>query len=161
MLIINKIYQKTLQQSVLKTFVIFFLVSTTFSVASSLLLFYYDIPLKNEEDIFEMGTFFEFTFAVIYAPLLETLLFTLLPYLVFSKFSKNMVWFIAITSVLFGLIHTYSVAYVIITFFIGIFLNTFFWIVIHKKNMASAFFLTCLMHALYNFFVFLMNIFAE
>jgi membrane protease YdiL (CAAX protease family) len=155
--IINKIYQKTLQQSILKTFVIFFVISIVYTFLCSFLVEYFNIPLKNKEDIFEMGKFFKFTLAVIYAPLFETLLFTLLPYLVFSKFSKNMVWFIAITSVLFGLIHTYSVAYVIITFFIGIILNTFFWIVIHKKNMASAFFLTCLFHSLHNLIAFFIN----
>jgi hypothetical protein len=97
-----------------------------------------------------------FFLVVIVAPIFETLLFNVLPIKVVQFFIKNKYAIILLSSLGFALIHTYSFAYVIMTYFGAIGLNTFYLVIEEKKGFIIAIGLTTLLHSIYNLFGFLL-----
>ncbi len=60
--------------------------------------------------------------AVAFAPLVETLFFQLIPFKLLSKIRfmrENPIWIIIISALIFGMLHYYSIHYMIATFFMG------------------------------------------
>jgi hypothetical protein len=94
--------------------------------------------------------------AVIFGPLLETLIFqTLIIYLVKKILPKFELIAILISGILFGLGHFYSGAYVVYTTIIG-FVLAFVYIFSLKKGF-NAFFVVFAIHALHNLTMFITN----
>lgn len=96
-----------------------------------------------------------FVLVVIIAPIFETLIFNTLPIKAIHFFIKNKLIVILLSSLAFALIHTYSIAYMIMTYFGAIGLNTFYLIMEERKGFLEAVGLTMLLHSIYNFFGFL------
>lgn len=97
-----------------------------------------------------------FVLVVIVAPIFETLLFNVLPIKIVQYFIKNKYAIILVSSIGFALIHTYSILYVIMTYFGAMGLNTFYLVIEEKKGFINAVGLTILLHAVYNVFGFLL-----
>jgi hypothetical protein len=97
-----------------------------------------------------------FFLVVIVAPIFETLLFNVLPVKLIQFFIKNKFIIILLSSFGFALIHTYSIVYVIMTYFGAIGLNMFYLVTEEKKGFLNAIGLTALLHSIYNLFGFLL-----
>lgn len=90
--------------------------------------------------------------AILFAPLMETILIQAVPYLFLKKVCKLNHDIIAVLtmSVLFALIHHYNWLYVVATFFGGLILNSFYIFIYKNNDFLVAFWLTVLLHTLYN-----------
>jgi membrane protease YdiL (CAAX protease family) len=97
-----------------------------------------------------------FLLVVIIAPFIETLLFNTLPIKIIQYFIKNKYIIILLSSIVFALIHTYSVAYIFMTYFGAISINTFYLVTEEKKGLLKASGLTVLLHSVYNLIGFLL-----
>jgi len=93
---------------------------------------------------------------VIVAPIFETLLFNVLPIKAIQFFIKNKLVIVLLSSLGFASIHTYSIVYLIMTYFGAIGLNTFYLVIEEKKGFLNAIGLTVLLHSIYNLFGFLL-----
>ncbi len=113
-------------------------------------------PLESANNNFG----FLFLTAVIIAPLAETLLFQMLPFWVFRKaqyFCKHRFAVVALSGIIFGLQHYYSLLYMIITIFIGMILMYGYTV----KWRKHAFWNVTLMHALWNLHILLIDRFID
>jgi membrane protease YdiL (CAAX protease family) len=99
--------------------------------------------------------------AVMVAPLFETLLFQSLIIEIICKIikrpRKNICIAVIASSLAFALNHTYSISYVIITFFIGIIFALTYYLGRYRKE--SAILLVFIIHAMYNLSSSLYNMF--
>ena len=104
----------------------------------------------------------ELPLAVIIAPIIETLVFQHLIFLIFRKWipiKNKYFWAILISSVLFGLMHKYNVIYIIFAFLQGITLGYCYYF--YKRNLVKAFWSTALVHAAHNSIAVLVASFFE
>ena len=100
----------------------------------------------------------EFLLVVIFAPLVETLIFQY--FLVNLSISLTMLLFkreyiilaIMMPAMAFGLAHTYNYMYMASTFVTGLLFNTFYMVVKYRKQ--DAYSCTTIVHGLYNLFIF-------
>ena len=94
----------------------------------------------------------EYLIAVVVAPLIETLLFQSLIIEIICKFIKRPrknIWISVITSSLaFSLNHTYSISYMVITFFAGVILAKAYYLGRYRKE--GAIVLVFAIHSMYN-----------
>ncbi len=93
----------------------------------------------------------ELPLAVIIAPIIETLIFQHLVFLIFRKWIhiKNKYgWAILVSSILFGLGHMYNVIYIIFAFLQGLTLAYCYYF--YKRNIVKAFWSTAIVHAIHN-----------
>lgn len=70
---------------------------------------------------------FDFVSVILVAPLIETALFQALPYYLLNKidFFRKRIWLIIlVSSIIFSLLHIYSILYVLFAFFPGVLLMT-------------------------------------
>lgn len=70
---------------------------------------------------------FDFVSVILVAPLIETALFQALPYYLLNKidFFRERIWLIIlVSSIIFALLHIYSISYVLFAFFPGVLLMT-------------------------------------
>lgn len=140
-----------------KTNFLFFII-LLINITFSLLLKLINIDF-GDSGLEEYPDYVKFLFVVALAPVIETVLFNLLPIKILQYvnfFKKNPLYVIFIASVVFSLTHTYSIAYVFMTYIGAITLNTFFIVVQIKKNTKIAFILTVLLHSAYNLIGFLL-----
>lgn len=89
--------------------------------------------------------------AIVLAPILETFFIQFLVFKVFQLFNNRRCydgWYILTSAILFGIMHTYNIPYMINTFFIGIVLA--YGIYFYKRQPAKAFWTVTLIHALRN-----------
>ena len=111
---------------------------------------------ENESlaDVFVMSVFF--------APLIETLVFQLLvielTLLIFRIFRLNygFCFSIVLSSILFGLTHSYNIYYIGYTMFSGAVLAFFYLIARNRKDM-NGYLVVTIVHAVSNFFAFILN----
>lgn len=104
----------------------------------------------------DAGKGVEFIFAIILAPCGETFLCNFFPNLVLRAFTTRFYILLIVPSILFAFNHTYNPLYVVYTFFGGIILN-YFYLKSREVEQSTipALIWTCLLHASFNFFVFL------
>ncbi|MBB5395561.1 type II CAAX prenyl endopeptidase Rce1 family protein [Mucilaginibacter sp. AK015] len=113
-----------------------------------------DIKLINNP-IETEGLVSQIILACVVAPLLETLLLVKLPNILLQKAGiKNSLLLIIIPAALFGLLHHYSLLYIVVMFGNGLVMN-FFYIYCLKTGY-RAFYRVALLHCLYNLFAVLM-----
>ncbi len=101
------------------------------------------ISALNENPVFTI------IMAVIYAPLIETLLFQMLPWFILSKSKlvrRHRIIAVVASALIFGVLHYYSVFYMIATFMIGM---VFMWAYI-VKNGKNPYWNVVLLHAVWN-----------
>ncbi|RYY23368.1 MAG: CPBP family intramembrane metalloprotease [Chitinophagaceae bacterium] len=99
-----------------------------------------------------------FVAAVIVAPILETYIFQKgIINFALLNFKTTKLVAILLSATGFGLIHTYSISYVVVTFFIGILYGIFYLCFVEKK--VDAFWYLTGIHALYNLYAFVLNTF--
>ena len=109
------------------------------------------------ESLMGDNLFLLFSFGVILAPLLETIIFQALPFLIiksFFRYKKRLYVYIVVTAILFGLTHHYNTLYIVITFLFGIILGFMYYIcTLRKENQVI---IIALIHAINNLLAFLM-----
>lgn len=98
----------------------------------------------------------QFVFLVLMAPFFETIFFNLLPIKLLQLFFKNRIIIVLLASIVFSLIHFYSVPYMLMTYLGGIGLNFFYIFTEEKKGILVSFGLTVLLHSAYNLIGFLL-----
>lgn len=87
---------------------------------------------------------FNFFFIVVAAPWIETIIFQYLPYLILSTvpiIKSNNYLIIFISSLFFGITHTYSTSYIFYAFFMGVILMGFFIVRLKKEDSFMAVFI--------------------
>lgn len=114
-----------------------------------------ELLLETPFDKFTLSEIFVTT--VIMAPILETLVFHVLVIEVLRRFSVSMKYAIFISGLVFGSVHQYNVAYMIVIFFSG-FLYAYAYVIVRYRlsTFRSALLLVCL-HALGNLMTFFVN----
>ena len=100
---------------------LFFLFSRILPLIFGGILDLLDIP---EDDFIERDYFniFRVFSVVVIAPLLETLIFQSLAYRFISRinfFRKHKVWIIIVSALIFGIVHSYSISYMVFGFIVG------------------------------------------
>ena len=111
---------------------------------------------KLENAVFD--TFSEkelFLLVVIFAPVIETLIFQWFLYQLLDKIKVNSVSIVILMSIAFSLAHWYHWLYVIAAFIKGLFLNYFYVYILKNRNELIAVLLTIVLHSSYNLFGFL------
>lgn len=107
----------------------------------------------------ENSIVFIFIAPIILAPILETFLGQSLPYYLLKKinYMKERSYLILIASaLLFGLLHFYSLFYIIYAFFLGLILS--YGYMVRIKNDKNAFLLIAICHSILNFGIFIRNL---
>jgi hypothetical protein len=96
---------------------------------------------------------------IIFAPLIETFFFQFVLFKILDNIkylNGRLIFKIIIASLLFGLIHYYSIYYIILSFLTGITLNYIYTLPVKKS--ISNFAIVCIIHSLYNLLTFLVNV---
>lgn len=141
---------------------IFLLISMIFSGFCNWIFEVYNIdPKINYKDPLKNKLFLKFIVNVLFAPFIETIIFSLLPFLIFKLKIKSLLLIILALSFIFACVHTYSIYYMVFGFFSGILLNTFFIITYIKHGINKAILFTFLYHSSYNFIAFIINNFSN
>ena len=154
---IRHLYRYLLQLSTIRLFLLLFFCTylTRILVAIILQLFVGLNPTvgNNESDLLaQIGQFFS---AVIIAPVIETVIFQKLILDNSKPRIKNNIVCVALGAVVFGLAHINGLFRIVLATFVGFYLGLFYTIARQKKY--NAFWLTCLMHALWNLIVYILR----
>ncbi len=97
-----------------------------------------------------------FFLVVVFAPIIETLIFQFLLYRLLNQMRiKNTLIIVIIMSFAFSQAHWYHWLYVVATFINGLFLNYYYVYIYKKKNELIAVLLTIALHSSYNLYGFL------
>ena len=97
-----------------------------------------------------------FFLLVVFAPIIETLIFQFLLYRLLNQMRiKNTLIIVILMSFAFSQAHWYHWLYVVATFINGLFLNYFYLYIHKKKNELIAVLLTIALHSSYNLYGFL------
>lgn len=109
---------------------------------------------KLENRVFDQLSKNEFLFlAVVFAPIIETLIFQLFLFRLLNKIGiKSTLIIVIIMSIAFSQAHWYHWLYVIGAFINALFLNYFYVYVYQKRNELIAVLLTIAMHSSYNLY---------
>ncbi len=113
--------EKLTGMPVWKSMIILFVVSFVIKIATGIIIeiIYPQIENGNAPDLTK--SVFHLFVGISIAPLLETFAFQMLPICIINRFISKNIWTqILPSAILFGSMHYYSLAYVIVTFFIGI-----------------------------------------
>ena len=97
-----------------------------------------------------------FILVVFFAPFFETLVFNLLPVKLMQYLTRSTFLIIFTSSFAFALIHIYSIAYLLMTYIGGIFLNTLYLVFEKKHGILKAFLLIISLHSIYNLIGFIL-----
>lgn len=139
----------------LKYFLIFFSIKTTFSIVTSILATHYDPSLtdnaSNDYSVWET-----FILSVIFAPILETLIFQYALIELLLKTRLRPIFVVAISALLFGVNHHYNLVYILVMTVIG-FLFALYYMMLRAQGGWNKILLVVLLHALWNLIAFLNN----
>ncbi|OHC84588.1 MAG: hypothetical protein A2546_07970 [Sphingobacteriia bacterium RIFOXYD2_FULL_35_12] len=145
----NDLYLKKVRElskiSQFKLIILTVIIEISVTLIFSFLLF----PNHNAGPTFD-SKLEEFFIVVIFAPILETLIFqySIISYILGKR--PNAYLFTCIFSaILFGLSHFYSPEYILKTFFSGLLFGTLYLVVQNKNN--NAFIIVAIAHSIYNF----------
>lgn len=132
----------------LKEFLIYYVISTT-----NILIFNFiasSLEIKSgfkevSDDLLE-----KFIIIVLFVPIIETLILNYLPQKIIKKFTTNNWLIISICSLIFGIMHFYSLIYFIYGIVAGIILNNYYLQTNIKAGERKAFWLTSFLHSIHN-----------
>lgn len=135
--------------------IIILLISTIFNLILYALDTLFHISISMNNDISKHSIWVQLVTACVVAPPFETYLSQQLPYIILKKRNASDKAIILLSAVFFGLMHWYSIAYIIYGFFIGIALIEAFlsW----QGSLRSKFIITCLIHFIVNLSVTFLN----
>ena len=140
-----------------KILFIFLILSILLAIGFNYFLIKFNIQSNFWDNGFnEFNIFLKFFLVVVISPVLETIITNLIPIVILEKLIKNKYIIVFLASLLFAVLHWYSIYYVIFAFFGGILLNSFFIIIQNKSNTNKAVIFTILYHSLYNLFGFIL-----
>lgn len=114
-----------------------------------------DIYLSDSPSIIGRNLYLGFVTLVIFAPLIETVLFQWLPYIAmsaFTFFSRHKWMIIVFPALLFGLTHYYSLAYILSTSALGAF---FMYAYMLRSEKGDSFLAVLAIHVTINLMVFI------
>lgn len=115
---------------------------------------YFNYTNKSENGLKDFTKIEKFSIIVIFAPVIETLIFQYIPNKILEKLKiKKKALNIVIPSLLFSLVHYYSPIYIVMTFISGVLLNKFYIECKTKTNIYIL--LTILLHSMYNLYGYL------
>jgi hypothetical protein len=151
-----------LLKSIVKTkklpllFFVFLLLALSYLIVAISLLIY--VPESSgSEYLHKKNPYYLFFTACIVAPLFETLVFqTIIIALVRNFLSKKIGFQIAISALLFSLIHYYSIWYIVFAFLVGIILATGY-VIYYRNGELKAFAAIAGVHFLRNFISFIVD----
>lgn len=121
-----------------------------FNLASSLIFSILIAPLvgDNASGFTTDNIWVEITVAILVAPLLETLLYFTIPHLFYQKYKFDKRYLFAVSALLFGISHYYSILYMFDTALTGF---TWAWLYfVSETKKQSGFLNVSLAHALFN-----------
>lgn len=151
----NLINEVELKTRTIKTSVLFVLI-LSLQITIAVVLNAIDLDFGQEgSSLDEYPAVFKIILLVIIAPLFETALFNILPIKLLQLLFKSKIIIILLASIVFALIHYYSLVYMIMTYLGALGLNTFYIVTEHKKGRLASFGLTTLLHSVYNLIGFL------
>jgi hypothetical protein len=158
LIILLSLYKKTTDKILKLPFILFVLVVLVLSFIITLPFAFYDDGVVHP--INEKHIIYRIVVACILAPVLETLLHQTLPIYIFTKKwirKRNIAIFLSALS--FGLLHFYSVLYILITFMIGLVFSWAYLIYYERHSFEKAFWAITLVHALRNAIAVLVGVF--
>lgn len=151
--ILIKLYNKFGKSSVWKTIPLLLLLSYVIEIPLILLYVYLGIEMGDGPDMeFTPGNIIFFCIIV---PFFETYLFQYLPIWLLRKVCKNMLIPIYISAIVFGCLHTYSFAYVVYAFLMGLIFAFGFSAYCRKKEYKVAYMSIVLVHSIRNLIAFI------
>lgn len=134
-----------------------FIISGLFGEIIALLL-----PNQLEHSMSDLPAYESFAITVLFGPFLETFIFQFLLFYLGGKLRLNIFQIVIVSSILFAISHHMSLAYVVLTFFSGLFYNIVYINIKNKyKKSETAFFFVAGIHAIYNFVVWLNMLFMK
>lgn len=128
-------------------------ITTILSLIISYLLFIIH-PNENDIGFTSEKITVEIIVSILIAPVIETAFFFTSIFLIIKYLKKNMLYFVIISSILFGLSHYYSVDYIFYSSFIGIILSIFY-IISEKRKQGNGFLDIVIIHSFYNLIIFI------
>ncbi len=146
-------------------YVLFFtLITYAFSFIDVIINIFFTLPnqyFKEPPSLEAEGIVWFALGVLLLAPVLETLLYQLLVYKIFNRFTnlkvkKNQYLLLFISALLFSLSHYYSILYIIRTFFLGLVLMYAYFL--KAENTKQAFWLVTIIHALTNMLPFIIQV---
>ncbi|WP_353955292.1 CPBP family intramembrane glutamic endopeptidase [uncultured Chryseobacterium sp.] len=143
----------------MKKLIIFFIISFILAVLNGYFFNYindaylhFNVNYNKHQNISKNELNF---IAICIAPILETLIFQHILYLILKKIKiQNDVICIVVMSVVFSSMHHYNWLYIVMTFFGGLILNNLY-VYYYKHNNKYSFILTVFFHSLFNLYGFL------
>lgn len=143
----------------MKKLIIFFIISFILAVLNGYFFNYindtylhFNVNYNKHQNISKNELNF---IAICIAPILETLIFQHILYLILKKIKiQNNVMCIIIMSIVFSSMHYYNWLYIVMTFFGGLILNNLY-VYYYKYNNKYSYILTVFFHALFNLYGYL------
>nr|WP_315203108.1 CPBP family intramembrane glutamic endopeptidase [uncultured Flavobacterium sp.] len=154
---IRNFYRYLLQLSIVRLFLLLFFCTYLTRILVGIILEHFfglsPTVINNESDLLaQIGEFFS---VVIVVPFIETAIFQKIILDNSKPRIKNNILCVALSAVVFGLSHMTGLAQIVLATFSGFYLGFFYTIARQKKY--NAFWLTCLMHALWNLIVYIVR----
>lgn len=154
---IRPLYRYLLQLSPIRLFLLLFFCTYLTRILAGIIMQYFHVPSSiirdNESGLFAQIE--QFFLAVIFAPFIETAMFQKLILDSGKHHIKNNILSVALAALVFGLVHCTGIVQIILATFSGFYLGLFYTIARQRKY--NAFWLTCLMHALWNLIAFILR----
>ncbi len=151
--ILIRLYDMLGTRSVWKTIPLLLLLSYVIEVPLILLYVYFGIEIGDGPDM--QLTPGNILFFCIIVPFLETYLFQYLPIWLLKKIFKKMVIPVYGSAIVFGCLHTYSFAYVVYAFLMGLVFALGFSAYCRKKSYKTAYMSIFLVHSIRNLIAFI------
>jgi membrane protease YdiL (CAAX protease family) len=115
---------------------------------------FFNYKNDTENSLIEFSKIYQIIIIILISPVIETYIFQHLPSTIFYKLKvRNPYLLIILPSIFFSLMHFYNPVYLLMAFFGGIILNTYYYG--EKKLNKNYFILTVLLHSFYNLYGFL------
>lgn len=156
----EKINRPLMKKSGIAVFFILFFINFSFSLVTSIMATSID-PGITESASHDFSLPIAFFAMVFFAPIFETAVFQLLIIEVGKHFKLKNEPLILISALAFGAIHHYNIAYVVVTFVIGLLYAFTYCHFRLRLGVGMAFLAVWLMHALKNLFAFINNRFLD
>lgn len=143
---------------------VFFISTGVFLIVFTSVFLGYFVPANSFDNptvdlLREDSKLMLFVVGVLLTPFIETLLFQSLPFYLSGllfKHKRRLFFYIIVSSLFFGLMHSYNVYYCIMGVYIGVVLSFFYYIVKLRKQ--NAVILIFIIHAFNNLLSFLISI---
>lgn len=155
MVITFKVKQKEYSLNWLSLFVIVSLIDLFYIFMGSIAINFYDDTLL-ESGLDDLNNFEIFFLTVIIAPLLETLIFQFLVIEGLFMLKIKPKYIVLVSSMLFAIIHSYNLVYVLFIVFLGI-LYAIYYTLLRKHGRYMAFGSVAILHAMLNLTAFLVD----